>query len=288
MKRTVLIAFLLLMIPMMSRGQAPIPNGDFESWTGNSLNGWFTSNIGKDDPVKPTTDAYSGKWAFHGAVIQLSTGGQEAPIAISGTSPIAWGTPYSEKPKYFTGYYKYSGKGSDKMVIYAGFRKGGSGLAVAEFNITQDTSIYTPFTIAINWPVNSMTPDSVYINMTILGYNGSTQTAHLGSEMFVDDLKFTNTLGVASNLSASFALAVPMPNPAIDETTIGYTLDRSGLATLSIYDVTGKLVARPISEFKPAGTYATRVTVGNLPSGVYFYRLTNGDRSLMHQMQVVR
>ncbi len=86
-----------------------------------------------------------------------------------------------------------------------------------------------------------------------------------------------------------FLLEQNYPNPFNPTTTIKYTIPNlnnlpltkvettSRLVTLKIYDVQGKEVATLLNETKQPGRYSVQFNATNLPSGIYFYRLTNGS-----------
>jgi hypothetical protein len=50
----------------------------------------------------------------------------------------------------------------------------------------------------------------------------------------------------------------------------------TGRVKVSVYDVSGKEVAVLVNEYLQAGTYEVRFDSGNLPSGIYFYRMEAG------------
>ncbi|UCG51785.1 MAG: T9SS type A sorting domain-containing protein [Candidatus Latescibacterota bacterium] len=63
------------------------------------------------------------------------------------------------------------------------------------------------------------------------------------------------------------------PNPFNPTTRITYVLPTQGRVELSIFDVTGRLVDRPIVDTQPAGEHAIEWDAGDLASGVYFCHL---------------
>jgi hypothetical protein len=281
------VLVLILFAPIVLHAQAPIPNGNFESWSGDYPDGWFVNNSGSSNPITMTSDAHSGTAALHGAVIKLTNSGTESPIAISGGSPIDWGFPYTDHPTYFIGYYKYIGKPGDELSISAGFRLNGSQIGGAEFANTVTVNNYTEFILPINWS-SKQAPDSAYINITILGADGSTSTAHLGSEMFIDDLAFTNaTQSVTGESVRSFALEQSLPNPATEHATINYALSESSFATLTIYNAIGEVVATPVQELKFAGRYSITINTSSLPTATYWYRLCSGNKTTVRAMQIL-
>jgi hypothetical protein len=92
----------------------------------------------------------------------------------------------------------------------------------------------------------------------------------------------------------NFSLSQNYPNPFNPTTKIKYAIPladspllggaRGGFATLKVYDVLGNKVATLVNEYKPAGNYELDFDGGNLPSGIYLYRLTALNFSQTHKM----
>jgi photosystem II stability/assembly factor-like uncharacterized protein len=81
-----------------------------------------------------------------------------------------------------------------------------------------------------------------------------------------------------------FILCHNYPNPFNPTTTIKYTIPNVGTSfmkflKLKVYNTLGEEVATLVNEEKPAGIYSVKFDGGNLPSGVYIYRLTAGSYS---------
>ncbi|TVM01077.1 MAG: hypothetical protein CV087_11390 [Candidatus Brocadia sp. WS118] len=76
-----------------------------------------------------------------------------------------------------------------------------------------------------------------------------------------------------TSLPNEFSLSQNYPNPFNPATKIKYSIPKSGLVTLKIYDILGKEVTTLINEVKNAGTYEAVFNGTNLSSGVYFYKL---------------
>lgn len=74
-----------------------------------------------------------------------------------------------------------------------------------------------------------------------------------------------------------WSLAQNYPNPFNSSTTIAFTLPQASLATLKIFDLTGRQVATVTDENYAAGTHTVLFDASALPSGVYVYRLAAGD-----------
>ena len=90
------------------------------------------------------------------------------------------------------------------------------------------------------------------------------------------------------------SLAQNFPNPFNAETQIHIDLNRATSVTLTVYDVTGQAVRTLVSGgLMEAGTHTLvwdgRSTIGDMAgSGVYFYELRAGSRSLVKKMLLLQ
>jgi len=87
----------------------------------------------------------------------------------------------------------------------------------------------------------------------------------------------------------NFALMQPTPNPFNTRTTIRYSLPTQVKVTLSIYDVTGKLVKNLLSATRSAGEYSVTwdgrdETNKKVNAGIYFYTLKTSDKSISRKL----
>ncbi len=107
--------------------------------------------------------------------------------------------------------------------------------------------------------------------------------------------KFNELTDVKDNsdekVQEHFSLTQNYPNPFNPTTTIEYTVptspfnpssyqgerNRERLITLKVFDILGREVTTLVNEEKPAGNYKIKFDSKNLPSGIYFYRLTVGS-----------
>ncbi len=105
-----------------------------------------------------------------------------------------------------------------------------------------------------------------------------------------------------NQIPQKFALYQNYPNPFNPATTIKYSIltpprpspsqgegVREGLyVSLKIYDVLGREVLTLVNKKQPPGNYQVTFDAGNLPSGVYFYRLETSGFSKSKKMLLVR
>lgn len=98
-----------------------------------------------------------------------------------------------------------------------------------------------------------------------------------------------------------FSLHQNYPNPFNPSTTIKFTVgtpprpspyqgegEREGLVLLRIYDILGREIKTLLNKQMQPGTHEVTFDASNLPSGVYFYRLTSGNNSQTKKMLLMR
>ncbi|MFZ0456078.1 MAG: T9SS type A sorting domain-containing protein [Ignavibacteriaceae bacterium] len=84
-----------------------------------------------------------------------------------------------------------------------------------------------------------------------------------------------------------FTLKQNYPNPFNPSTTIEYALPENSSTTLKIYNTLGEEVKTLIDEYQMKGNYKIKFDARNLPSGVYFYKLTTDEVSLTKKMLLI-
>lgn len=95
--------------------------------------------------------------------------------------------------------------------------------------------------------------------------------------------------GISGEIPNGFSLEQNYPNPFNPVTNIYYNVGMTSVVNISVYDMTGKEVAVLLNESKPAGRYSVEWNAANMPSGVYFYKLTiNGSQSIEKKMVLVK
>ena len=67
------------------------------------------------------------------------------------------------------------------------------------------------------------------------------------------------------------------PNPFNPSTLIKYTIPKSGYVKLVVFNLLGQAVAVIHEGVQTFGTYEFEFKIGELPSGIYFYRIQAPD-----------
>jgi len=89
-------------------------------------------------------------------------------------------------------------------------------------------------------------------------------------------------------LPTNFRLEQNYPNPFNPVTTISFSLPAEGDVTLKVFDVQGKEVAELVNGHRDAGSYNVQWDASNVPSGIYFYRITAGEFSDTKRMTLMK
>jgi hypothetical protein len=111
---------------------------------------------------------------------------------------------------------------------------------------------------------------------------------------WTNSMKFVYTWEQATGVNEQsltadrYLLLNNFPNPFNPSTNIQFTLPSANIVTLKIYDVLGREISTLVNERKSAGSYSVKWDAAQIPSGVYFCRLTAGNFSSMKKMVVMK
>lgn len=93
---------------------------------------------------------------------------------------------------------------------------------------------------------------------------------------------------IGNEIPKSFILGQNYPNPFNPVTNIKFSVPQSGIVTLKVYDILGRLISELVNEFRPAGNYAVDYNAAGLSSGIYFYRFESGEFTDTKKMVLVK
>ena len=80
------------------------------------------------------------------------------------------------------------------------------------------------------------------------------------------------------DFSISETAALIYPNPIVSETTLEYTLSQAETISITLYDVSGKLIRTFLSsEEKEAGDHKQTLNFDGIATGNYVLKLSNGS-----------
>jgi hypothetical protein len=110
-----------------------------------------------------------------------------------------------------------------------------------------------------------------------------------GTVLWLDGMDVTGADdGEPVILPERFVLEQNYPNPFNPSTTISFVLDHTAPVSVKIYDLLGREVGLLVDEVLPPGRYERVWNASGQASGVYYYRLSSGSRSVTRKLLLVR
>ena len=91
-----------------------------------------------------------------------------------------------------------------------------------------------------------------------------------------------------NSVPREYTLSQNYPNPFNPSTSINFSIPKSGLTTLKIYNVLGQEVATLMNKDLTAGSYSVDFDARELSSGMYIYTITNGDFEISKKMMLLK
>ncbi len=100
---------------------------------------------------------------------------------------------------------------------------------------------------------------------------------------------FSNVIEVNTLAPKQFNLEQNFPNPFNPSTQIKFSVEQTELTKLTVYNSLGEEIAVLFNQVAEKGTiYQITFNSNNLSSGTYFYRLTQGDKSITKKMLLIK
>ena len=170
-----------------------------------------------------------------------------------------------------------------------------------EYNV--DTDVYKP---GVNLPVPNMgsqfgdfclgctPPEEWYIEEEMVARlviaGGIIPGPALSNQtwIFTDTVKVVGINEIENTIPEDYALLQNYPNPFNPSTNIEYSIPSESFVELKVYDVLGNEVASLVNEQQQAGVYRADFTADNLPSGMYFARITANEFTKVIKMILLK
>jgi Secretion system C-terminal sorting domain len=136
--------------------------------------------------------------------------------------------------------------------------------------------------------------DSAYnikgtIGQTLIGVATSSSNYVYSGFWFQENPVVTSvTNGLQNTLPKDYNLSQNYPNPFNPTTIINFSVLKSGMVTIKVYDVLGREVTILVNENKSAGNYRVQFNASKLVSGIYFYRMESGSFSQTKKLLLIK
>jgi hypothetical protein len=96
-------------------------------------------------------------------------------------------------------------------------------------------------------------------------------------------------IGIKENSNSTMTeLLGNAPNPAKESTEIKFRLSSPRNVSLKLYNLMGKEVATLVNDKLDQGDHVVKFSVSNIPDGIYFYTLKDGNTSRTLKMCVTK
>jgi len=104
-------------------------------------------------------------------------------------------------------------------------------------------------------------------------------------------LHYSLTLGVRESMSFApgrFDVGPAYPNPCNPKTRVEIHLPRQVRIVAGVFDILGREAKPLLDEIKQAGAHSLEIDAGSLPSGVYFLRVSAGNRTKIAKLVLIK
>jgi len=85
-----------------------------------------------------------------------------------------------------------------------------------------------------------------------------------------------------------FSLVPPYPNPFNPTTVISFTLPAASRVSLQVYDLAGRSAMTLVNGWRDSGEHEVTFDGSELPSGIYFAKLTAGEFTAVQKLVLIK
>jgi hypothetical protein len=212
------------------------------------------------------------------------------PIQVYDSATVMVAGLYPPSPAYIEDTLSIRGSAMMLKAAYSPFQFDGYRL---EYAPREDTTVYYPITGRIPDPVD----DGELCEFITVGLDVGSYLIRLwyflSAYASSDSLPFTNSIFLTyktgiREVRESYELNLQaLPSCVSSSAGIWYCLPASGWVELSLYDPLGRKVAVIDEGFKGAGGYRAKWDASQQPGGIYFLRLSCGDKVVTRKLVVV-
>jgi len=78
------------------------------------------------------------------------------------------------------------------------------------------------------------------------------------------------------------------PNPATDNLTVSYSIDFDAEVNISVVNQLGQKVLNELKQYQQSGTITESIDISNIPAGIYYVQVSNGNKSILTQKLLIK
>lgn len=291
-----LLSSLTVLLIWNQLANAQILNPSFETWNSGYPDQWMTTNIAPFlVNVTQTSDAYSGSSAVQLEIKNFQGIPYPAWLESVNNDSTYLGHPISTKYTNLKGFCKLDLKGTAQFLATAYIMDESEQLIGAgELTISHSISSWTMFEIPIEYYYEN-DPSYVWIFLVLTDSTSSDDLSCVGSIAKIDNLSAdaVTSVELEANVPFAYSLNQNYPNPFNPSTTIRYSVADNNNGdfqdvNLVVFDVLGRKIATLVNESRQPGSYEVTFNAINVPSGVYYYRMTAGSFVETKKMMLIK
>jgi len=292
MKKQLLFLFALMFSAAISKAQAPIPNGGFETWTSmgmyNNPDSWtalndFTASESvftcvKGTPGNPGT-------AYIKLTSQTVNGMGVIPgLAVCGTldqttmQPLT-GFAYTDRPQNLTGKWQHMIFGNSQGFIDVQLTRWDAQLQV---RVPVASAHKVLVGMAMSWATFTIPliySDGGYPDTCIIVLSSSGMVPANNDYLWVDALSFTGTVTGITNIADDKTISI-FPNPAGNILSIDLSSFNNARVNVQISDVQGRVVKM---EKQVDASANTIIDIATLTNGNYILNVSSEAKTFTGQ-----
>ena len=142
------------------------------------------------------------------------------------------------------------------------------------------------------WPVDTLRCNFAQgFDSVVVHYDSRPPTCQdYGVIFLVDNMRVTALNPVGIKNQKIFNEAIVVPNPVIHFANISFSLNRSGMINISVYDITGKLIKNLVNGSLNSGPHQVKwdVSEAGIKAGVYILKISGENFSRCSKLVVAK
>jgi hypothetical protein len=123
-----------------------------------------------------------------------------------------------------------------------------------------------------------------YVSAVFVTYNSTGSPADIRIDLHIEP----SAVGLGLLLPTEFAYYQNCPNPFNAQTSLRFDVPQQSRVQITIYNIMGQEVVRPVDEVYVPGRYRVLFDAGRLPSGMYLVKMTAADFTQIGKMMLLK
>lgn len=193
------------------------------------------------------------------------------------------GSPYTNKPASFCGYYRTQGMqtATDSVFVLVYLTKNGALVGKGKFSANGNQSAWTNFCANITY-YSALTPDTVRIRFTPSGLIAGNGTSFTSQTIYfdIDNCAFNGTVTSVHDMPTDKLTMAVYPNPANDKLVI--SSESNAAITAEFYNCLGQMEKSVV-----INSGKNTISTSDLNTGIYFIQYKLKDKLVSNSKVII-